>query len=128
MQHLRRHLGLQLRVARGLSKARPRSRAATKTTDARKGSTEDRRTPQVELIVGNKRIAAKALRRIPGGVVAQLAGDALTSVLDATFRGGASIELLGGDLDHHTLDVTDIRMAGASTTVTLLTSGAVALH
>ncbi len=89
---------------------------------------QDRRKPQVELIVGNKRITAKALRRIPGGVEAQLAGEALTSVLDATFRGGASIEVLGGDLDHHALDVADIRMAGASTTVTLLTSGAMALH
>ena len=88
---------------------------------------QDRRKPQVELIVGNKRITAKALRRIPGGVEAQLAGEALKRLIDATF-GGASIEVLGGDLDHHALDVAVIRMAGASTTVTLLTSGAVALH
>ncbi|MGD9917634.1 MAG: hypothetical protein AB7U46_06405 [Paenirhodobacter sp.] len=82
----------------------------------------------MELIVGNKRIAAQTLRRIPGGVEAQLAGEALTRLLDATFRSGASIELLGGDLDHHALDVADIRMAGASTTVTLLSAGARALH
>jgi len=81
----------------------------------------------VELIVGNKRVAAQTLRRIPGGIEAKLAGEALTSVLDATF-GGVSIEVLGGDLDHHALDVTDIRMAGASTTVTMLSAGAVALH
>lgn len=82
----------------------------------------------VELIVGNKRVTAQALRRIPGGIEAQLVGEALTSVLDATFRGGASIEVIGGDLDHHALDVTDIRMAGASTTVTLLSGGRQALH
>ena len=64
----------------------------------------------MELIVGNKRVTVQALRRIPGGIEAQLVGEALTSVLDATFRGGASIEVIGGDLDHHALDVTDIRM------------------
>lgn len=81
----------------------------------------------MELIVGNSRIAATTLRRIPGGVEAQLAGEALKRLIDATF-GGASIEVLGGDLDHHALDVTDIRMGGATTTVTLLSAGARALH
>lgn len=76
----------------------------------------------MELIVGNKRVAAMAMQRIPGGVEAQLAGEALTSVIDATF-GGTSIEVLGGDLDRRPLDVTDIRMQGACTTVTLLCAG-----
>ncbi|WP_038148499.1 hypothetical protein [Thioclava atlantica] len=81
----------------------------------------------MELIVGNKRVTPKSLRRIPGGVEAELAGEGLTSVLDATF-GGTSIALSGGDLDHHALDVTDIRMAGATTTVTLLATREMALH
>jgi hypothetical protein len=81
----------------------------------------------LELIVGNKRVMPKALRRIPGGVEAELVGEGLTSVLDATFA-GASIECLGGDLDHHALDVTDIRMGGGSTTVTLMTAREMALH
>jgi len=41
---------------------------------------------------------------------------------------GTSIEVWGGDLSVHGLDVTDIRMAGATTTVTLMSSGARALH
>ena len=58
------------------------------------------------------------------GVEAQLAGEALLSVLEATFHGGATIEVLGGDLDRRPMDVAEIRMEGASTTVTLLCSGA----
>ncbi len=48
-------------------------------------------------------------------------------LIAATFE-GASIEVWGGDLSAHGLDVTDIRMAGATTTVTLMSSGAKALH
>ncbi|MDV7269520.1 hypothetical protein RYZ20_01245 [Thioclava sp. A2] len=76
----------------------------------------------MELIVGNKRVQPMAMQRIPGGIEAELAGEALASVIDATF-GGASIEVWGGDLDRRPLDVTDIRMQGASTTVTLLCAG-----
>jgi len=78
----------------------------------------------VELIVGNKRVIPTAMTPIPGGVEAQLAGEALLSVLEATFHGGATIEVLGGDLDRRPMDVAEIRMEGASTTVTLLCSGA----
>ena len=77
----------------------------------------------MELIVGNKRVIPNATRRIPGGIEAQLAGEALTSLLDATFCGGVSVEVLGGDRDRRPVDVTDIRMHGASTTVTLLCAG-----
>jgi len=76
----------------------------------------------VELIVGNKRIVPMATRRIAGGIEAELAGEALTSVLDATFGGGVSIEVLGGDLDRCPMDVADIRMHGAATTVTFLSA------
>ncbi len=81
----------------------------------------------MELIVGNRKVIPRVLRRVPGGVEAELAGEALTSLLDATF-GGGSIEILGGELDHHALDVTDIRMAGRSTTVTLMAIHELALH
>lgn len=81
----------------------------------------------MELIVGSHRLAA-TLRRIPGGVEAELAGAALTRLIDATFGSGESIELIGGDLDRHALDVADIRMAGGSTTVVLMSTGAKALH
>ncbi|MBN2741569.1 MAG: hypothetical protein JXR35_11765 [Rhodobacteraceae bacterium] len=82
----------------------------------------------MELIVGNKRVTPEALREIPGGIEADLTGEALTSLIDATFRGYASIEMLGGDLDRQRMDVIDIRMAGDATTVTLRCHGAMALH
>lgn len=81
----------------------------------------------MELIIGTHRIAA-TLRRIPGGLEAKLAGAALTRLIDATFGSGESIEVVGGDLDRHALDVADIRMAGTSTTVTLLSMGARRMH
>lgn len=81
----------------------------------------------MELVIGTSRISA-TLRRIPGGVEAELAGAALKRLIDATFGSGESIEVLGGELDRHALDVADIRMAGTSTTVTLLSRGARALH
>ncbi|MDF2142338.1 hypothetical protein [Paenirhodobacter sp. CAU 1674] len=81
----------------------------------------------MELVVGTHRINA-TLRRIPGGVEAELAGAALKRLIDATLGSGETIEVLGGDLDRHALDVADIRMAGAATTVTLLSMGAQTVH
>lgn len=81
----------------------------------------------MELVVGTHRIDA-TLRRIPGGVEAELAGAALKRLIDATLGSGETIEVLGGDLDRHVLDIADIRMAGATTTITLLYAGAVTLH
>ncbi len=126
MQHLRRHQRLQLSPGEGVTesvRARKGPDHITKTDPA----TGVKAGAKVELIVGNQRIAATHLRRIPGGIEAELAGAALTSLLDASF-GGTEIAVLGGDLDHHALDVADIRMAGATTTITLLSAGAVTLH
>ncbi|MAQ38793.1 hypothetical protein BMI91_18960 [Thioclava sediminum] len=81
----------------------------------------------MDLIVGNKKVTPKATRRIPGGIEAELVGEELTSLIDATFT-GIEIACLGGDLDHHALDVTDIRMGGGATTVTLMTAREMALH
>jgi hypothetical protein len=81
----------------------------------------------MHLIIGTQTLANVPLRRIPGGYEAVLAGEALKRLLDATF-GGASIEVLGGDLPAQGFDVTDIRMKGATTTVVLMRSGAKALH
>lgn len=81
----------------------------------------------MQLIIATESFAPVALRRIPGGYEAVLAGAALKRLIDASFRGD-SIEVLGGDLHAHGFDVTDIRMRGATTTVTLMSSGARALH
>lgn len=83
----------------------------------------------VELIVGNKRVVPQNLRAFPGGVEVQLAGEGLTALLDAAFRGAGSIEALGGDLDRRRLEVTDIRMSGATTNVVLMPQAGIArLH
>lgn len=81
----------------------------------------------MHLLVGTQPLPA-SLRRIPGGVEAELAGAALKRLIDATFGSGESIEMLGGDLDRHAMDVADIRMGGATTTVVLLSAGPRALH
>lgn len=81
----------------------------------------------MHLIIATESFADVPLRRIPGGYEAVLAGKALKRLIDAAFE-GASIEVWGGDLTAHGLDVTDIRMAGATTTVTLMAAGAKAIH
>ena len=81
----------------------------------------------MQLIIATEAFANVPLRRIPGGYEAVLAGKALKRLLDATFE-GASIEVLGGDAAPQGLDVTDIRMAGATTTVVLMAAGAKVLH
>ncbi|MBL3562664.1 hypothetical protein JMM59_16440 [Rhodovulum sulfidophilum] len=86
-----------------------------------------RRERPLQLIIGSQIVANARLRRIPGGIEAQLAGDALKRLIDATFIGG-SIEVLDGTHRARGLDVTDIRMGGASTTVTLKATGARSMH
>ncbi|PYF12725.1 hypothetical protein C8J30_101106 [Rhodobacter viridis] len=81
----------------------------------------------MHLIIATESFSDVPLRRIPGGYEAVLAGETLKRLIDASFQ-GASIEVLGGDLNAHGFDVTDIRMRGATTTVTLMSSGAKALH
>lgn len=78
----------------------------------------------MELIIGNKRLVPAALRPFPGGIEVELAGEGLNALLDAAFRGTGSIEALGGELDRRPLEVTDIRMSGATTNVTLVPQGA----
>lgn len=83
----------------------------------------------MELIVGTRRIAAAAIHPIPGGVEAELRGDAVLPLLDATFHGAGRVEILGGGMDCRPMDVAGIEMRGASTLVTLLCAGeAAALH
>ncbi|MFC7705073.1 hypothetical protein ACFQXB_12780 [Plastorhodobacter daqingensis] len=77
----------------------------------------------MELLVGARRITPSAIRRIAGGVTATLRGDALISLLDATFHGKGSVEVIGGDLDRRPMDVAAIEMSGGDTTVTLICSG-----
>lgn len=77
----------------------------------------------MELIIGTKRIIPEAISRIAGGVEAILKGDALMSLLDATFHGLGTIEISGGDLDRRPMDVASIRMQGADTMVTLVCTG-----
>lgn len=87
----------------------------------------------MELIVGNSRVIPTAIRAIPGGLEAQLAGEALRRFLDVTLRhpeaDHVSIEVLGGEYHRRSMDVTEIRMRGSVTTVTLIcTSQPANLH
>lgn len=76
----------------------------------------------MELIVGTDRIAAH-LHPIAGGVIATLRGEALKALLDATFHGQGSIEIMGGELDRRPMSVAAIEMSGHDTTVTLVCAG-----
>ncbi len=83
----------------------------------------------MELIIGNTRVLAAELELIEGGMVAKLSGDALKSVLNATFGGQASVEVWGEGLGARPMSVAEIEMHGASSTVTLMQSGsAYGLH
>jgi len=83
----------------------------------------------MELIVGARRIPPAAIHPIPGGVEAELRGDAVLPLLDAAFYGAGRVEILGGDMDRRPMDVAGIEMRGASTLVTLICAGkAAALH
>ncbi|KRW94558.1 hypothetical protein O4J55_05160 [Paracoccus sp. PXZ] len=83
----------------------------------------------MELIVGNRRITAAAIHPIPGGIEAELRGEAVLPLLDEAFQGTGRIEILGGGMDRRPMDVAGIEMRGASTLVTLLCAGEAArLH
>ncbi|MBE2276043.1 MAG: hypothetical protein IAE87_07070 [Rhodobacteraceae bacterium] len=79
------------------------------------------------LIVGTRRIVPTAIHPVAGGVEVALRGEALVSLLDATFRqagqGAGSIEVSGGDMDRRPMDVAAIEMTGADARVTLLCAG-----
>jgi hypothetical protein len=77
----------------------------------------------MEILVGARRITPERVQSVPGGIEAELRGEAVLRLLDATFGGGASIEILGGALNRRPVDVAGIQMRGASTLVTLLCAG-----
>lgn len=78
---------------------------------------------RVEILVGARRITPERMLAIPGGVKAELRGDAVLRLLDATCPGGPSVEILGGALNRRPVDIAGIEMRGASTLVTLLCAG-----
>lgn len=61
--------------------------------------------------------------RTATGIEAVLHGEALVSLLNAAFHGVGTIEVLGGDLDRHRMEVTGIEMQGRETRVTLAAMG-----
>ena len=77
----------------------------------------------MEILVGARRITPERVQPIPGGVMAELRGEAVLRLLDATCPGGPSVEILGGALNRRPVDVAGIEMRGASTLVTLLCAG-----
>ena len=83
----------------------------------------------MELIVGNTRLNPVDMHLTEEGVVAEVSGAELTSVLDATRSGRVSVELFGAGMPARPMSVAEIRMHGASSTVTLHYAGeAVALN
>lgn len=77
----------------------------------------------MELIVGTTRLDPVELEVTESGVVAEVTGDDLTSVLNATHGGSVSVELFGAGMPARAMSVAEIRMHGASSTVTLHFSG-----
>ena len=78
----------------------------------------------MDLIIGTRHVTPDAITRTRDGVEAVLHGEALLSLLDAAFHGAGTIEILGGDLDRHRMEVTAIDMQGSATRVTLAALGA----
>lgn len=73
--------------------------------------------------MGTRHIISDAITRTATGVEAVLHGDALMSLLNAAFHGAGTIEILGGNLDRHQMEVTGIEMLGCETRVTLTGTG-----
>ena len=91
---------------------KPKETRAFPPDKARRSRLDDRKDADpVQLIIATECFENVPLRRIPGGYEAVLAGKALKRLIDATFE-GASIEVLGG----------------ATTTITLMSSGARCVH
>ncbi len=78
----------------------------------------------MDLIIGTRHVTPDAIIRTPEGVEAILHGEALLSLLNAAFHCPETIEVLGGDLDRHRMEVTGIEMSGRETRVTLVATGA----
>lgn len=77
----------------------------------------------MDLIIGNRHFIPDAIICTATGVEAILHGDALRSLLNAAFHGAGTIEILGGDLNRHRMEVTEIEMQGRETRVTLTAMG-----
>ncbi|MES2846072.1 MAG: hypothetical protein V4804_01810 [Pseudomonadota bacterium] len=77
----------------------------------------------MDLIIGTRHITPDAITRTATGVEAILHGEALMSLLNAAFHGAGTIEVLGGDLDRHRMEVTGIDMQGRETRITLAAVG-----
>ncbi len=78
----------------------------------------------MDLIIGTRHITPDAVTLTTTGSEAVLHSDALMSLLNATFHGDGTIEVLGGDLDRHRMEVTGIAMRGGETLVALAAMGA----
>lgn len=77
----------------------------------------------MDLLIGARQTTPDVITRTATGVEAVLHGDARRSLLNAAFHGAGTIEILGGDLDRHQMDVTGIEMRGCETRVTLTGTG-----
>jgi len=77
----------------------------------------------LDLIIGTRHFTPDAITRTATGIEAVLHGEALMSLLNAAFHGAGTIEVLGGELDRHLMEVTGIRMQGRETRVTLAALG-----
>lgn len=73
----------------------------------------------MNLLIGTRHVTPDAITRTSDGVEAVLHGEALLSLLDVVFQGVGTIEILGGDLDRHRMEVTSIDMQGCETRVSL---------
>lgn len=71
------------------------------------------------LIIGTRQITPYAITRTAMGVEAVLHGEALLSLLNTCFYGAGAIEILGGYLNRHQMEVTWIEKRGCETRVTL---------
>ena len=66
----------------------------------------------MDLIIGTRLITSDTITRTGTRVEAFLHGDALMSLLTASFHGDGIIEILGGSLNCHQMEVTEIAMQG----------------
>jgi hypothetical protein len=89
-----------------------------------RGRLQNRKMTAMDLIFGTRQITPDAITRTTTGVGAVQHGEALISLLNAAFNGAGTIEILGGDLNRHWIEVTEIEMQGRETRVTLTAMGA----
>lgn len=78
----------------------------------------------MDLIIGTRHITPDAITRTATGVEAVLHVDALMPLLNAAFYGVGTIEILGGDLNRHRMEVTRIETQGRETRMTMAAIGA----